>query len=180
MKTLKLLFVSCITGLRLPLAGLSVWFMFQENWGLAWLSFLVGVSTDVIDGWLARAWEVTTDWGDKADMASDVLMFWVYVPGALWFYREATLALVTDQRFYGTVIMVVAIVACCVILPNWRIIITVFKWWSEKGNFWMGVIPVGLVGCWMAVQTGWWALVVTVIYGVLAIVFNREKIASFI
>ncbi len=177
---MKLLIVSLVTAIRIPLALVSCWQMFQQNWTLAWLAFITGVATDVIDGRLARYWRVTTKGGEIADLASDVAMFWIYVPATCLYNHEVLWTLVMNAWIRGAVVLPLAIALACFVLPNPQLLIKGFRWWRNKGNFWFGVIPVGIVGCWLGWQVGWWALTLTIIYGVAAIIINRRKLMNFL
>lgn len=173
---MKLLIVSLITLSRVPLAGISCWQMFDGSWTWAWLAFIVCVSTDVVDGWLARKWQVATKGGAMADLGSDILIFWVYVPAVCWYNRNTILDMVTQEWFETAALLTFAVIIF-IILPDPQAFL---QWWKTKGNFWFGVIPMAIVGCWLAWQVSPVALGVTIAYGVFAIATNWKKVMKFI
>ena len=173
----KLLLVSSITLVRVPAALASGYFLLQQEWLPAWILFMVSVSTDVIDGQLARRWNVVTKFGTTADLASDIAIYWVFVPSAYWYSQKYSL---WWQQHLPINKLVPLLAIGCILVIAWLLLTTVgdrfAKWYVSKGNFWFGVIPVAAIGLWMASQSSVFAVATTVLYGVTAMWLNREKI----
>lgn len=178
---MKLLVVTCITATRVPLALVSCWQLLDQQWAAAWAAFMVCVVTDVVDGRLARRWNVSTRWGAWLDLGSDFLIFYVYVPAAYWYsqrYSSWWQMYFGLWQVFGIACLLAGSLTLAVATTN--VGQALFRWYRQKGNFWCGVIPVGAIGGWMAWHTGYWALGLTVGYGVLACYVNREKIKWFL
>lgn len=174
---LKLLLVSSITLVRVPAALASAYFLLQQEWLPAWVLFMVSVSTDVIDGQLARRWKVVTTFGTTADLASDIAIYWVFVPSAYWYSQRYSLW--WQHHLPPTTLMLILSIGF-IIVVGW-IMLTArgrqfANWYTSKGNFWFGVIPVAAIGLWMASHSAVIAVATTVLYGVAAMWLNREKI----
>lgn len=98
-----------MTALRLPLAPLAIGFLLMGNvWGtvLAALLSLVLEFTDLADGWIARRYNVVSDFGSLFDPFADAfcrftLFLGIYAIGKadLWmilliFYRDSSIAFI--------------------------------------------------------------------------------------
>lgn len=180
-KSMKFLFINTITLIRLPLAIVSMWYMINQHWFAAWISFLACISTDVIDGYLARRLKAETKFGTIADLASDIAIYWVYIPGIYLYsqwHSNWCQQYLFPLRVLGILLTAaVMVIAWIAVSPSGKL----FKnWYIQKGNFWLGVIPVGIIGLWISWHAGTWALTITTIYGVSAIAFNTDKIKKFI
>ena len=96
-----------ITALRLPLAPIAVGFAVTEtSWGyvIAAILALALELTDILDGWIARKYEVVSDFGKLFDPFSDAfcrftLFLGIYAIGSadLWmilaiFYRDSSIS----------------------------------------------------------------------------------------
>lgn len=178
---MKLLFVTLITASRVPLAVWSCWAMLHQQWDVAWAAFMCCVATDVLDGRLARGWGVVTRWGAWLDLASDIAIFYVYVPAAYWYsqrYSPWWQMNVSPWRILGILCLLAALFTTLVLATSAGK--TAFRWYRQKGNFWCGVIPVGLIGCWMGWQISPWGLVLTIGYGVIMCFENHDRIKRFL
>ena len=173
----KLLLVSSITLVRVPAALASGYFLLQQEWLPAWALFMVSVSTDVIDGQLARRWNVVTKFGVAADLYSDIAIYWVFVPSAYWYSQRYSLW--WQSRLPLTTLLTVLVLGA-ILFAHWWLLFKSGRrfvaWYIAKGNFWFGVIPVAAVGLWMASHCGVIAVTTTVLYGVAAMWLDREKI----
>lgn len=178
---MELFIVTCITASRVPLALWSCWAMLHQQWDVAWSAFMCCVVTDVMDGRLAREWGVVTRGGAWLDLVSDIAIFYIYVPAAYWYSQRYSPWWQTHAGPWwvlGIVCLAAALLTTFGLVTNAGK--ALFRWYRQKGNFWCGVIPVGVIGGWMAWQTSPWALGLTIGYGVLACYVNREKIKGFL
>ncbi|MGA2872983.1 MAG: CDP-diacylglycerol--glycerol-3-phosphate 3-phosphatidyltransferase [Candidatus Dormibacteria bacterium] len=71
--------VALATGLRLALTPVVVWLVLDGHDVAAALAFAVAATTDYLDGYLARRWQVTTATGSFFDTTADKVL----VTGAL-------------------------------------------------------------------------------------------------
>lgn len=71
-----------LTSLRLFLTGPLIWALLSQRFGVGLLLFLLGVGTDILDGWIARR-ERPTVLGQLLDPLADKL-FYAGVFGALY------------------------------------------------------------------------------------------------
>jgi len=178
---MKILIVSLITLSRPVLAYCSVQLFFQRNWFFAWLLFLFCVLTDVVDGVLARYWKVITEFGAKIDLLCDILIFWIFIPGVYLYsqkYSPWSQQWLTPQTL-AVLILLLAIILTAIIIGT-VIGKNFLRWYTKKGNFWFGVIPVALIGLWLAVNVAWWAAAISLIYGLFACWLNWKKILKFV
>ncbi len=74
MTTLKLAVVNALTASRLVAALAVVWLVYNLCWLPAAILLLSGFATDLLDGNLARKWQVVTKWGGKCDEVFDRLL----------------------------------------------------------------------------------------------------------
>lgn len=178
---MKLLFVTFITATRVPLAFVSCWHLLHQQWAIAWMAFMLCVATDVIDGRLARSWGVTSRLGAALDLASDIAIFYIFVPTAYWYSQRYSPWWQTNAGPWRVLIVLCLLAALLTTLVlTTSTGKTVFRWYRQKGNFWCGVIPVGAIGCWMGWQISPWTLVITIGYGLITSYENREKIRGFL
>lgn len=63
-----------LTGLRLAAVPLFAWLMITDRLTVAMWVFLAAEATDVLDGWIARRYQVITAFGRVADPAADKMM----------------------------------------------------------------------------------------------------------
>ena len=178
---IKILLVNVITFLRVPLAISSVWYMVHQQWTLAWLLFLSCVMTDVIDGRLARALNVTTKFGVAADFWSDVSIYWVFMLGVYTYsqyYSEWWQENMFPLRVIGILLTgFVVFISWVTVTENGK---QFWRWYKPKGSFWVGVTSIALTGLWISLNVGLVALVTTISYGIVALYLNREKMKQFI
>jgi|GEM_PF-6017554 len=177
---MRLIIVTLITLLRLPLAVASTWLFIHNEWLWSYLCFMSCVATDVVDGKLARRWNVVTQFGEQADLFSDIAMFYVYVPGALYCAGRFIVALPPQTRTGILVLMGMGVVGLAAIITRVAISRELRRWYIEKGSFWVGTSSVALVGLWVSLNLGWWAASILVGYGAVAILTNLEKIKKFL
>lgn len=165
MRNLKILVVSLVTLSRPVLAGFSAWHMLQSHWLAAWMLFVAAAVTDLIDGRLARSWDVVTKFGTVADYVADTLVFWAMVPTA---YYCSQLHSVWAKEYLDPITLICVGGALLSTLVGYVIATGVegelWRWWLTKGNFWIGVVPVTCVGLFMAYQVGWWAVALSLGY----------------
>ncbi|OGY90457.1 MAG: hypothetical protein A3B30_03195 [Candidatus Komeilibacteria bacterium RIFCSPLOWO2_01_FULL_52_15] len=178
-RLLQILIVSAITLIRVPAAIASAYCMLHQAWFGAWILFMVSVATDVVDGQLARRWNVVTQFGVAADLYSDIAIYWVFVPSAYWYSQKYNLWWQAHLP-PGDLVWILMLAATLFIF--WWVCTQTGKhfvaWYIAKGNFWFGVIPVAAVGLWMAWHTHPAAVALTIFYGISALWINRDKIAT--
>lgn len=63
-----------LTLIRLALVPLFGYLMLTQQYKLAVLVFLLGGATDILDGYIARKYDMITPWGKVADPLADKLM----------------------------------------------------------------------------------------------------------
>lgn len=63
-----------LTIMRLCIVPFFGYYMFIENYKLAVVLFLLGGLTDILDGYIARKYNIVTPWGKVADPVADKLM----------------------------------------------------------------------------------------------------------
>lgn len=140
---------------------------------------MISVSTDVIDGQLARHWRLVTKFGAKADLYSDVAIYYLFIPSVYWYSQRFSY---WWQMNLPPVIMVYILIALAAVVILWLLIFgsgqSFGRWYKAKGNFWFGISQVAAVGLWLAVKTSWLAVIVIVSYGLCASYISRDKLAS--
>ncbi len=176
---MKRLVVSVITLSRPVLALLSSYYLLQQDWLSAWLLFMGCVATDVIDGPLARFWQVETKFGQIIDLTSDILIFWLFIPATYWYSQKYSWWWQSnlppkDLAFFAAVAIAVLVLFAATTDAGTK----VFNWYKEKGNFWFGIIPVAAFGLWLSDHCGVWAVTLTVFYGGCACWLNRHKLVQ--
>ncbi|MDP4092562.1 MAG: CDP-alcohol phosphatidyltransferase family protein [Bacillota bacterium] len=63
-----------LTVIRFIIIPIFGFFLFKESYTLAVILFLLGGLTDVLDGYIARKFNLVTSWGKLADPVADKLM----------------------------------------------------------------------------------------------------------
>lgn len=63
-----------LTLLRFAIIPFFGLYLFKENYAVATALFLLGGLTDILDGYIARKYNLVTAWGKLADPAADKLM----------------------------------------------------------------------------------------------------------
>lgn len=77
-----------LSASRLILGPLAAWFILENQWVAAAVLLIIAITTDVLDGWLARRWQQTSALGGLIDHSSDAFMV------TLMLLAEASLGLV--------------------------------------------------------------------------------------
>ena len=99
-----------LSYLRLALIPLIVWlYCFEKQYNAAAWIMAVSAATDVIDGWIARHFNLVTDWGKVIDPIADKLtqiaicfcLAWRFVP-----VRYLLVLLIMKEFFLGIVSLV--------------------------------------------------------------------------
>lgn len=73
MRGKKLQLPNLLSGSRLLLTPISLYCIYSDAWFVATLTLLLAVTTDLLDGFLARRWQQTSVWGGLLDHSSDAL-----------------------------------------------------------------------------------------------------------
>jgi cardiolipin synthase len=63
-----------LTGIRFILIPIFGYYLYREQYTTAVVLFLLGGITDVLDGYIARKYNLITSWGKLADPLADKLM----------------------------------------------------------------------------------------------------------
>ena len=119
---------SIITVVRIPLAPVFVWLMFLDNGELGvwrWVAaalFIVSITTDSVDGFLARSRNLVTDFGKLIDPIADKIL----VGAAL-----VTLSILGELWWWVTIVILVR-----------EFGITIFRFLMLRDH----VIPAGALG----------------------------------
>ena len=135
----RLLTVPNVVSLvRLALVPVFLWLLFEQDdrWAAAWLWGFIG-ATDWVDGWLARRFDQTSEFGKVFDPTVDRLLFIVAVTAIIiddripiWF----ALAVLVREVLVGAVIAVSTL-----FFGMERFDVT---WWGKTATFLlMGAIP---------------------------------------
>ena len=92
-----------LSYLRFLLIPLIVWlYCFEKKYNLAALIMALSAATDVIDGWIARKFNMVTDWGKIIDPFADKLTQIAIACCLAWRYPAVwiLLALLVGKEFY--------------------------------------------------------------------------------
>ncbi len=151
---MKMAFVSVVTLARIILALASVVCALHQQWVAAMVLFYLCVATDLIDGQLARYWQVTSRFGQVADASADIIMFWIFAGGVYIYTCQRNPFF---QEWGGQIAMVVAGYGICgigLLAIESSVFRQLLRWWYRVGNFWIGAGGVVLYGLWLAVHLG--------------------------
>jgi cardiolipin synthase len=86
-----------LTALRFVLIPVFGYFLYKENYIIAVSLFLLGGITDVLDGYIARKYNMITSWGKLADPLADKFM------------QITALVLLTMQQRIPTAILIIVV-----------------------------------------------------------------------
>ena len=88
---------SALTLSRLPIGLVTAWLLFRGSFTAAFVVFLAGQLTDILDGVIARRFKCESTWGAewdrRMDMALHLLTTAGYVAGALFVWGDWKIAL---------------------------------------------------------------------------------------
>lgn len=86
-----------LTALRFVLIPIFGYYLYNEQYLIAIILFLLGGLTDVLDGYIARKFNMVTSWGKVFDPAADKLM------------QITALVLLTVQELIPSVVLIVVV-----------------------------------------------------------------------
>lgn len=82
MKT-KFIIPNLLSLSRFPTAYLILYCVLRDFWIVAFFLVVWGFASDVVDGYIARKWNVMTVWGNIIDLISDIFLDIAIISGAL-------------------------------------------------------------------------------------------------
>ena len=79
----------CVTLVRILLTPVVVVCMLQNRWSAAFVIFLIAALTDILDGFIARRWNMQSKFGQLLDPVADKILLSTVLYTMLMFGQEA-------------------------------------------------------------------------------------------